>query len=121
MFCPAVALPVVARGDAVQEGGEDVALVDLGKAGDDRRHCCRSWVLAGPLETMTSSQWCGPQEDGDSGKLTLRCGNTVTSHHTPHYRDYLVDIYLVQDIVRVVCILHQSQSWKNFHRRNNNF
>ena len=46
MFCPAVALPVVARGDAVQEGGEDVALVDLGKVGDDRRHCCRRGLPA---------------------------------------------------------------------------
>ena len=38
-----------------------------------RRHWCRSWVLAGPLETMASSQWCGAQGDGDSSNLTLRC------------------------------------------------
>ena len=38
-----------------------------------RRHWCRSWVLAGPLETMASSQWCAAQGDGDSSNLTLRC------------------------------------------------
>ena len=49
-----------------------------GLAATRRRHWCRSWVLAGPLETMVSSQWCGAQGAGDRRKLTLRCGNTVT-------------------------------------------